>query len=355
MQRALLDGMSTTAATVAIGATAAHLAVLTDSSVRELAALQVALLEPCLALSTLSRLRLDELVRSLPLLLWASAHVSIGLGLGRALLPKSERRGALLLICAFGNAGGLPNVVVPAVLRSLQGGGALVEEGLVYVQMYLFWWRLLVWSVGPPLLEAAADSYKKTDGDEGTRAEAPTGAARRHRRLLTPPALASLVGVALGCVPAVRSLLVDGVPHSPLLAAQSLGQAGSALAVLTLGFALHGTYATRGAGAGNPTRSEVLIVCLVRLVLTPACHLLLHALVHPREGAPISWAYHLVLVLQPAMPCALSVQAVCQAGGVDARPFGMLMAMQYALALVSVSLYFSVASQLLPWLIPPAA
>lgn len=381
----LIGALSTTAATVLLGAGAARLGVLTSVGTREAGALMVGLLEPCLAASTLVKLTLPELIKSAPLLLWAGAHVTLGLLIGRLLLPQSERRGALLLICAFGNAGGLPNAIAPALLRGSASSDATVSEALFYVQMYLFWWRLLVWSIGPALLATAAmpntHLRKKTDGD----AQATQITPITFRQLFPPPACASVGGVLVGLVPPFRALFVEGALLPVMRAAEALGQAGSALALLTLGSALNGTFQHGTGGSGSPTRKEFFTVCAVRLVLVPAVHLLLHACAYPlasnRHGD--DWAFHLVLILQPAMPCALSVQAssaadaptppaqallcasvsppqspllqaVCQAAGIDSRPLGLLMAAQYALALLSVSAYFSAASSALHWLVPDA-
>ena len=86
--------------------------------------------------------------------------------------------------------------------------------------MYNFWWRLLLWSGGPALLRSAdaAARHKKTDGDARTRAGRAAAAnaavparsafAAAARTLLTPPAVASLIGVALGCVRPVQALVV---------------------------------------------------------------------------------------------------------------------------------------------------
>lgn len=101
-------------------------------------------------------------------------------------------------------------------------------------------------------------------------------------------------------------------------------------------------------------------MCAVRLLLVPLAHVGIHALAYApgaaAEGASAvaaAWPFHLVLLLQPAMPCALSVQAVFQSAGIDARPYGLLMAAQYVLAVPTVSTYFTFATGALGWLVPP--
>lgn len=86
--------------------------------------------------------------------------------------------------------------------------------------------------------------------------------------------------------------------------------AGSALALLTLGFALNGSLGRGVVRADSPTNREFWSVCVVRLLLVPSTHLIFHAAAYlPSVRAhDNNWAFHLVLILQPAMPCALSVQ-----------------------------------------------
>ncbi len=225
--------------TAALGSVATVWGVLDGMGTAAIGALQTGLLEPCVAFSTLIQahaargcghrrgvVRSDgralspqidtlALARSAPLLLWSCAHVCVGLALGWTLLPHSRRRPALLLICAFGNAGGLPTAIVPSVLS-----GASVAEALLCVQMYNFWWRLMMWSGGPALLRGtdATARHKKTDGDVRTAAGPRTALAAAARTLLTPPACASLVGVALGCVGQVQAVVVEGALRPLLLA-----------------------------------------------------------------------------------------------------------------------------------------
>lgn len=53
---------------------------------------------------------------------------------------------------------------------------------------------------------------------------------------------------------------------------------------------------------------------------------------------------HLVLLLQAAMPSAVSVQAIFQLQGADTRPLGQLMVMQYLMAMPTIVLTVVLAS-----------
>ena len=105
----------------------------------------------------------------------------------------------------------------------------------------------------------------------------------------------------------------DHLAHS-----HRLGDAGNTLNLLTLGYALASavrigaaTGGKAGGGGGGPTAREAAAVCLVRLALVPATHLCLRGALGGLGmfGAEGGGAMGLVLLLEAAMPCALSVQA----------------------------------------------
>ena len=105
----------------------------------------------------------------------------------------------------------------------------------------------------------------------------------------------------------------DHLAHS-----HRLGDAGNTLNLLTLGYALAGAARTgaatggrAGGDGGGPTVREAAAVCLVRLALVPAAHLCLRGALGGLGwfGAEGGGAMGLVLLLEAAMPCALSVQA----------------------------------------------
>ena len=277
MFSALFTAIMTTMLIVALGTLATALGVLTPAGAREINTIQIGLLGPCFCLATLIRISADTLAQSLPLVGWCVLHVGTGLTLGALLLPRSRRRGVLLLVCGFGNPGGLPTAILPSLLRPF--GDAATSEALQYVQLYIIWWQLIMWSVGPLLLarcsgsepDAASAAHKKTDGDEMAKlkvpelrerlasigqpahglkqdlvqrlisattseaaAAAPPGGGTGSlslRKLLPPPAVASLAGIALGCMPPVQRLVGDGAPLQPALRAlYTLGDAGDCLA-----------------------------------------------------------------------------------------------------------------------------
>ena len=349
---AAAQAILSTAAVVSCGAFARLSAVLSPVGAGELSALGVLLLEPCLAFSALSRLTSSDLAAGGPMLLWAPLHSLVALGLGVCLLPKSPRKGAALACAAFGNAGLLPIALVPALVAS----PSVSAQGLLFVQVYLVPFRLLVWGLGPALL--TLDRPKKTDGRQGSPGNgARSSIASWLRMLLPPPSVGSLLGIALAFAPgAVRSACTSGNLAWALTAIRQVGSAQSPLALMALGFALAGSAAdAHGAGQkgqkGKPsatrfTAREIATVCLIRLMLLPLIHRALCAVLHPTPASSglLADPFALVLLLQACVPTSVSLTPVFQREGIDTRQLGPMMLVQYLLAMPAIVAHVAMAS-----------
>lgn len=430
---AALKAILASSTVISLGAVSQWWSLLSDSSTSDLSKLTSTLLEPLLAFSSLCTLTSADLLASIPFLLWPLLHVALGLGLALLLLPRSPNRGALLVLSAFGNAGALPMALIPVLLS-----GPAVDQAVLFVQVYLATWRLLLWSIAPALI-ARRTRVEKRGSDGGDREE--TLWCWLRRMLLPPPSIGSLLGISLAFAPpSFRSLILSGHLSFAYAAAKSAGAASPPLVLINLGYSLArvggraalapaapqtlpapnaasrvgklamppadeagvassspsrrrqsparrraSSSATRaapatatstsGSGGATPpckaaettailpspreratsppeaTRTispqEIVIVCVVKLLALPILHLLLCA--HALPLAPTTASsdvlssqtidrdpFHLVLLLQAAMPAAVSVQAIFQREGVDTRPLGIPMTMQYALAMPSI-------------------
>ena len=325
-----------------MGAFAQRFSLLTPNSNKELSLLVGTVLESCLAFSSMLRLSANDIATGGPLLFWPVIHVALSLLLGYAILPNSSRRGALLLCTALGNAGAIPTPLVQTLLSTTMDSNA-AARGTLLVQLYLVTWRFLVWSVGPALLQTsiASGGKKNEDGGGGGSTRNAAGLSLRvlRQRLLPPPTIASLVGGALAFGPApLRQLVLDGPLRFVHSAAKQVGAASPPLALLTLGFALGSSMSGQGVGDGGRTRFttyEIVAACSIRLLLVPLSHLLLmrSALFDaPARTDPV----HIVLLVQSAVPTALSVNSIFQREGVDTSSLGRLMLPMYAFAMPSI-------------------
>jgi predicted permease len=204
---------------------------------------------------------------------------------------------------------------------------------------------------------------------------APVPTHAQVRMLLPPPSIGSVAGLSLAFAPAAwRSTVLSGPLSFAYLAAKSAGAASPPLALLTLGHALSSagsgrkTSRTRAASAAardtsSFTRYELAVVVLVKLVLLPAAHLLLAPTLHPRHGGGSGGGscgggggggggggaldpLHTVLLLQAAMPAAVSVQAIFHRECADTKPLGPLMLAMYGACMPTIVVAIICASQL---------
>ena len=340
------------------------------ASAKDLSALQATFLEPALAFSALSSLTRADFELGAPLLLWAPLHAALSFGIAYALLPSSPRKGALLLCASFGNAGALPNAIVPSMLPA-----ASIGRGLLFVQCYMVPWRVLLWSVGPTLLRKWSTSPVKKDDDaddKGSSATPSTGQASSSTTtirglLLPPPTIGSLLGLAVACAP-VRIRNALGKNGGPLAfvfaAAAQVGNASPPVALIGIGIALSAGGDVRPGKQGGRRQDEKaftpweLAVCTAtRLLLLPCVHIaivMLSAGVSPPASRsaslgldPLADPLTLVLLLQAGMPSAASMQALFQRSGADPAPLGRLLAWQYVLAAPAVVVQTVMASILL--------
>ena len=323
------------ASVISLGAVSYRWSLLSESSTKDLSKLQSTLLEPLLAFSALCSLTGAELMASTPLLLWPLLHATLAICITYPLLPRSPRRGALLTCATFGNAGALPTALIPVLLS-----GPAISQAMLFVQVYLATWRLLLWSVVPALISSS--TIKKNDDATGSALQE-SWRSWLFRLLLPPPSIGSLLGIALAFAPnKLRTLLISGPLSFCYSAAKMAGAASPPLVLINLGFALCGVGSTQkaamtaGASSAAFTSREITIVCTVKMLVLPAIHLVLAPILHPTSQAPLSDPFHLVLLLQAAMPAAVSVQAIFQREGADTKPLGTMMLVQYALAMPTI-------------------
>ncbi|KAK4535950.1 hypothetical protein CDCA_CDCA06G1975 [Cyanidium caldarium] len=205
-------------------------------------------------------------VLSLPLM--AAAQIGVGLALGAAFGPffrvPPERRGLLRTACGFGNSATLPTLFLTAVFADRPGH---LSQSLGYMALFCLSWSPLFWTYLMDNVGHAAPSSKRqaapatSTNDAAMPSWTALWAERRplaetvvlagiylaHRAqaaaivvaeaLTTPPAMASLVGVAIGSVrPLARLLFSESflLSRSAVAVLRTLAGANVACAMLVL-------------------------------------------------------------------------------------------------------------------------
>ena len=212
-----------------IGYCAGRVGLLDANTLSVLSKLVFNIVQPCFifvqVVSSITREAEQGLSGSLLLLpLMAAAQVFLGYTVGsivsRILYRKnsmSEDAKQLLACTTFGNSGPLPIVFTDAIFRNY-GDPTLQKKGIAYISLYLLGWSPLFWIVGPAIL-----------GDKTDDSNIPAFEKWKQlfQRIFNPPVIASVLGLAFGCIKPLSGLFVPaGSFFNPLYdAATTIGNA----------------------------------------------------------------------------------------------------------------------------------
>lgn len=158
--------------------------------------------------------------------------------------PEHESESKQFLIgTTFGNSGPLPLVFTDALFRTATDT-TLLPRSVAFISLYLLGWSPLFWVVGSVILS------KKDDGSM-------TKAQKRKvmlNRILSPPVLASLLGMVVGSNKFLTSLFMpkDGIFH-PIFEGMRTLSTGYLPAVLLV---LAGSLMTSSGGGGTVASSR---------------------------------------------------------------------------------------------------
>ena len=213
--------------------------------------------------------------------------LSVGIVLARILGLKPMEKRLFIVCCGFGNSAALPLLLAgslfdtPAQLAGLTAG----------VSFYLLGWTGVFWSLGYHLLATipSNDDTKQSSFDFNTLVS----------RVFSPPLIASLIGIGIGCLPiSLRAIFMS----SPVFAAlRTLGQGYGPTAILVLAGSLAGRVPKNSSENGQSIR--LFRVCsgiaLTRFLLMPCMGTTL-----VQTGAFANPMAKLAVLLEASMPPA---------------------------------------------------
>lgn len=221
--------------TLGLGVVAAYRGLLDTATLRALSKVVYNLFLPALLFTNIVQtLSLPRAPGLFLLPLAAVAQVALGLLVGmlgaRALGLRRGLESRIYLVCsAFGNSAALPLLFASALFASTPAFPSLVS-GLSF---FLLGWTGLFWSLGYSLLTTAAEDAEADVNDKNNlkKKKKSFDIALLLKRILTPPLVASLLGLLIGLFTPVRTVLVP----SPLFAAlKTLASGYGPTAVLIL-------------------------------------------------------------------------------------------------------------------------
>jgi len=287
----------------------------------------------------------------LPLAAWL--QVVLGLVLAAALLgPRMLDTPAgrdVAALSSFGNSGVLPLIFADCLFRHHP---ALHARANALVAMFLLGWSPLFWTLGFSLLSARA-----SPAPPGEPAGAPQDGfwVTLRRRVLTPPIIGCLAGIAVGALPPLRALFVPPATLLPFhRCLEIFGKAYSPAALLVLASSLAMPPPSAAADddhahGGAPPRPvrDLGVVMLVRFLLLPLSFGGLLTLSGRAGLLPHDPLRDFILTMQATMPSAQNAVLALQVAGEPTRATRMarMLLVIYLAAALPVALVLSVALQ----------
>jgi len=189
--------------TCGLGAVASRKGILDKTAISVLSKLVYNVFQPALLFvnvcSTVAQSGSDPAITILPIA--AAFQIFVGFCVGKIVSgflygPKPTNDSKLLLTCnTFGNSGPLPFVFADALFR-MHPDPTLAPKAVAYISLYLLGWSPLFWVVGTTILS------KSTGGNQTEQLKL------LQSRILSPPVVASIMGLIVGNIPFIRNLLI---------------------------------------------------------------------------------------------------------------------------------------------------
>lgn len=345
-----------------LGVLATRVGLLDAATTRSLAKCVFNVFLPSMLFTSVSRTIASGASMSslLPIPLCACLQVVIGLGLVTILLggPKKVATPAgrdVAALSSFGNSGVLPLVFANCLFRAQP---ELLARANSLVAMFLLGWSPLFWTLGFSLLAGTRDG----DDEEGPEHGSSGYWSTLRKRVLTPPIVGCLAGIAVGGLPPLRALLIPppngmGLLPIPLhTCLESFGKAYSPAALLVLSSSLAARVpeadksaqiaATSTEGARGPIR-EIGTVLLVRFLLLPLAFASILGAANRAGILPPDPLRDFMLLMQAAMPSAQNAVLALQVAGEPSRATRMArrLLVIYLAAALPVAIVLSAALQ----------
>jgi predicted permease len=287
------------------------------------------LLQPCLLFSNIAATTAKlgsqgSAVWFLPLA--ALGQILLGMLVGNIVAlflygtKPSDDKNHFLMCTTFGNSGPLPLVFVDALLRTHKNT-QLLPQAIGFVSLYLLGWSPLFWIIGPGILKPVAG----TDANAGDGASGGSSAIMETlKRVMSPPVIASILGVIVGATGPLRDLFVkDGGLLNPLFdATRTLGSGYLPCVLLVLAGSLLPSPSDSSPPAPNAVPNatpdtfdranftkQVAAIYLSRFLLMPMVTMSLIPIIKSRFPGTLSALLSdpvllLVLFLEACMPSA---------------------------------------------------
>ncbi|XP_027193107.1 protein PIN-LIKES 3-like isoform X2 [Cicer arietinum] len=311
--------------------------------------------------------------------------------------PPKNIEGLIVGVCSAGNLGNLPIIIIPAICKDkgspFGDPDVCYQDGISYASLSMALGAIFIWtyvynimrissskvyiegnkSSDTITLEASGDDVSESFIEEGSetitqvkgnvdddayilllsknqseqKVKVPMLHKMKHqcgmvlsnpnfRGIFSPATLGAIVGFIIGVVPQLRSLMIGS--NAPLHVIEDstsmLGDA--AIPTITL---IMGANLLKGLkGASTPFWTIIGIIG-VRYILLPIFGILIVKGATQLGLVPVDPLYQFILLLQYALPPAMSIGTIAQLFGAGESECSVIMLWTYALASIAVTLW----------------
>ena len=252
--------------------------------------------------------------------------MAIGWVIARFSPTPAEFKNGAVAATAFGNTGYLPIPLVAATAAAFPALQAIPDAaglGISYISVYLMASSPLLWTLGYGLISG------QRVGD------------LTWKKVITPPVVAMGLGITVGLLPFLKSLLcVDsGVLHPLFKAVRLIGDGTVPLALLVLGAGF-----ADGPGRINMRRRTLALLLAGKLVVLPLLAIGVILLVRQFRPGMIDAVMAVVLIIQAGVPPANNLSVMCNLvnHGMEERMAALLF-WNYLLCIPTLTIFIMLA------------
>ncbi|CAL9240885.1 unnamed protein product [Arabidopsis halleri] len=283
--------------------------------------------------------------------------------------PPSHLRGLILGCCAAGNLGNMPLIIIPAVCKEKGGPFGDPEScqkyGMGYVALSMAMGSIYIWTYvynlmrvlsnspveTPPSVESNYDSYKVpliSSKEEEEDNQKPGRWEKVKRRLVSlsekvnlktifaPSTIAAMIALVIGLITPLRKLIIG--TEAPLRVLQDsvtlVGDGAVPATTMIIGGNL-----LKGLRSSGIKKSSIIGVLVARYILLPTSGVLIVRGAYKLDLVTSEPLYQFVLLLQYAVPPAMSLGTITQLFGAGESECSVIMLWTYSLASISLTVW----------------
>ncbi|CAE5964351.1 unnamed protein product [Arabidopsis arenosa] len=283
--------------------------------------------------------------------------------------PPSHLRGLILGCCAAGNLGNMPLIIIPAVCKEKGGPFGDPEScqkyGMGYVALSMAMGSIYIWTYvynlmrvlsnspveTPPSVESNDDSYKvpfissKEEEEEDNQKAGRWEKVKRRlvslsekvnlKTIFAPSTIAAMIALVIGLITPLRKLIIG--TEAPLRVLQDsvtlVGDGAVPATTMIIGGNL-----LKGLRSSGMKKSSIIGVLVARYILLPISGVLIVRGAYKLDLVTSEPLYQFVLLLQYAVPPAMSLGTITQLFGAGESECSVIMLWTYSLASISLTI-----------------